>query len=48
MRIFVGKGYRVYFTFREGRLIILLCGGHKGSQQSDIRRAQAMLNELEN
>ena len=24
MRFFVGKGYRIYFTLREGRLVILL------------------------
>ncbi len=47
MRIFVGKGYRVYFTVREGRLILLLNGGDKSSQARDIRRAKDMLDELE-
>ncbi|MEE8057193.1 MAG: type II toxin-antitoxin system RelE/ParE family toxin [Pseudomonadales bacterium] len=47
MRIFVGKGYRVYFTIRDRRLIILLNGGDKSSQQRDIRRAKKILNELE-
>ena len=47
MRIFVGKGYRVYFTLRGGRLVVLLNGGDKSGQASDIRRAQQILNELE-
>lgn len=50
MRIFVGKGYRIYFTTRGERLVILLCGGTKGSkkqQQQDIRKARRISNELE-
>ena len=50
MRIFVGKGYRLYFTIREERVIILLCGVNKSSkkqQQKDIRRAESILAELE-
>ena len=47
MRIFVGKGYRVYFTLRGGRLILLLNGGNKSSQSRDIRRAKDILSQLE-
>lgn len=47
LRIFVGKGYRVYFTIRHNKLILLLCGGHKGTQQKDINTAKNMLKELE-
>lgn len=40
LRIHTGPGYRVYFG-REGEaLVILLCGGDKGSQDRDIERAQ--------
>jgi putative addiction module killer protein len=39
MKIDFGPGYRVYF-YREGhRIVILLCGGDKSSQERDIRRA---------
>ncbi len=47
MRIFIGKGYRVYFTKRGKQLILLLCGGDKSTQQADIKRAKAMSKQLE-
>ena len=47
MRVFAGKGYRLYYCIRDDQLIILLCGGSKGSQTRDIKMAQRMLNELE-
>lgn len=47
MRIDYGPGYRVYFTRRGGALIVLLCGGDKGSQARDIRRAQEIAADLE-
>ncbi len=46
MRIHSGPGYRVYFT-RIGEVrYVLLCGGIKGHQQRDIRRAQSMARQL--
>lgn len=47
MRIDYGPGYRVYFTQRGQALILLLCGGNKGSQKRDIRRAQQMVADLD-
>ena len=41
LKIAYGPGYRVYFMHDAGRLIILLCGGDKGSQDRDIERARA-------
>ena len=41
LRINVGPGYRVYFTKVGQRVVILLCGGDKGSQKRDISRAKA-------
>jgi len=47
MRIFVGKGYRLYFTIRNRRLILLLNGGNKSTQLQDIERAKRLMSELE-
>jgi putative addiction module killer protein len=40
LRIHVGAGYRVYFGRHGKSLVILLCGGDKGSQVTDIGRAK--------
>jgi len=42
MRIDYGPGYRVYFVHRGARIVILLCGGDKRTQQQDIERAQML------
>ena len=47
LRLHFGPGYRVYFTRRGERIILLLCGGDKGSQQRDIARAKRIEVELE-
>ncbi|MEE7547346.1 type II toxin-antitoxin system RelE/ParE family toxin [Xanthomonas sp. Kuri4-1] len=46
LRVDYGPGYRVYFTRRGGELVILLCGGDKGSQPKDIKKAQALAADL--
>lgn len=45
LRMFFGPGYRVYFGEDEKNIVVLLCGGDKGSQQQDIRRAKAYWKE---
>lgn len=40
LRIHVGAGYRVYGGRHGKTVVILLCGGDKSSQQSDIKRAK--------
>ena len=47
LRIFIGKGYRLYFTVKNGQMIVLLCGGDKSSQSRDIEKARKLLSELE-
>jgi putative addiction module killer protein len=47
MRIHYGPGYRVYFVQRGANIVVLLCGGDKGSQASDIAMAKKLASELE-
>ncbi len=44
-RFVFGPGYRVYFGLQDGRLVILLAGGDKGSQRRDIARARDLLTD---
>jgi len=46
LRIHVGPGYRVYFAKVGQRVVILLCGGDKGSQKRDISRAKALAAQI--
>jgi putative addiction module killer protein len=39
LKIDVGPGYRVYYSQRGTRLLLLLIGGDKSTQQNDIARA---------
>ncbi len=45
LRIHYGPGYRVYFQRRGTVLVILLCGGDKGSQARDIETAKRLARE---
>jgi putative addiction module killer protein len=40
IKINYAKGYRVYFKEKDGKIIVLLIGGDKSSQQSDIEKAK--------
>ena len=39
LKIDVGPGYRVYYSVRGDKLLLLLIGGDKSSQQKDIVKA---------
>ena len=39
LKINYAKGYRVYFKEIDGKVIILLIGGDKSTQQKDIEKA---------
>lgn len=45
LRFFFGAGYRVYFGEKDGTVVILLNGGDKSSQVSDIGRAKLYWKE---
>ena len=46
LKIDAGPGYRVYYTQRNGVLILLLCGGDKSTQRADVRVAYRILDDL--
>jgi len=40
LKVNYAKGYRVYFKEKDRKIIVLLIGGGKSSQQSDIEKAK--------
>lgn len=46
LRVDTGPGYRVYFVKHGTTVVILLCGGDKSTQASDIKKAIAMAKEV--
>jgi putative addiction module killer protein len=46
MKIDFAKGYRVYFKESDGKIIILLIGGDKSTQQRDIEKAKEILKRI--
>ena len=48
LRITTGPGYRVYYTKQDDEIIVLLIGGDKSSQNDDIKKANDILEELDN
>jgi putative addiction module killer protein len=46
LKINYAKGYRVYFKEIDGKVIILLIGGDKSTQQKDIEKAKDIWKNL--
>lgn len=46
LKINYAKGYRVYFKEKDGKIIVLLIGGNKSTQQSDIEKAKEIWKSL--
>lgn len=47
LRIHVGAGWRIYFVKRGTQLLVLLAGGSKRTQKTDIKRAKALALRLD-
>ena len=45
LKINFAQGYRIYFHERNGKIILLLIGGDKSSQQNDIEKAKSILKK---
>jgi putative addiction module killer protein len=48
LRIHFAGGYRIYFGHDGREIIILLCGGDKGDQSADIKRAKLFWEDYKN
>ena len=48
LRISFGPDYRIYFGLDGDTIVVLLCGGDKGSQRRDIQQAKAYWKEYLN
>jgi putative addiction module killer protein len=46
LRVDYGPGYRVYFGKVGKRIVLLLCGGDKQTQDADIERAVMYLKDF--
>jgi putative addiction module killer protein len=48
LRINFAKGYRIYFKEKDEKIVILLVGGDKSSQDKDIKKAKEIWKKLNN
>jgi putative addiction module killer protein len=48
LKIDFAKVYRIYLKEKERRVIILLVGGDKSTQQKDIKKAKEILHQINN
>lgn len=48
LKINYAKGYRIYFMEKDGKVIVLLIGGDKSTQQKDIEKAKELAKQITN
>jgi putative addiction module killer protein len=46
LRVFYGPGYRLYYMWTGGKIVLLLGGGVKTGQKIDIKRAKRLAKEV--
>ena len=46
LRITYGPGYRIYYTIKENVIVLLLIGGDKSTQKSDIMKAKDIAKSI--
>jgi len=46
MRVNFAKGYRIYFKKQDDKIIVILIGGEKSTQQKDIIKAKEIWKKL--
>jgi putative addiction module killer protein len=46
LKVNYAKGYRIYFKEMDGKIIILLIGGDKSTQQKDIEKAKEVWKKI--
>ena len=40
LKVSEGKGYRIYYAWDGSKIVLLLCGGNKSTQNADIENAR--------
>jgi putative addiction module killer protein len=46
LRLLTGPGYRIYYTIKNGAIVLLLVGGDKSSQERDISKSKELARTL--
>lgn len=45
LKLQFGKGYRIYYSDIDNKIVLFLSGGDKRRQSSDIKKAMEFLND---
>ena len=46
LKIDYGPGYRLYYTIENDKIVLLLIGGDKSTQEKDIAKARQMIKAI--